>query len=294
MHHQHKTIARLHLNKWYGLAAGAIWLLFLSLIFAGCENDDNLIPQRNWQLVWDDDFEGPAGQPVDPAKWTYEVGNGCEQPSGCGWGNAELQYYTARPENVSLDGTGNLVITSRRESYAGAPFTSGRITTRGLFDQAYGRFEARIKMPWGPGIWPAFWLLGSNIDVVNWPQCGEIDIMEYRGQEPNLIHGTVHGPGYSGGAAITRSYGFTNGRFDTDFHVFAVEWGEDFIDYYVDDTLYFRLQPDDVPGVWVYDQPFFIILNVAVGGNYVGFPTSQTPFPQTMLVDWVRVYQERN
>lgn len=282
------------LNGWRRGAAGSLWLLLLSFGLLNCENQETLIVDRDWQLVWEDDFEGPAGQSIDPAKWSYEEGNGCDQSSGCGWGNAELQYYTGRPENVSLDGAGNLAITARRESFAGAPFTSGRITTKGKFDQAYGRFEARIKMPWGPGIWPAFWLLGANIDQVDWPQCGEIDIMEYRGQQPNLIHGTVHGPGYSKGDAITKSYGFEKGRFDTKFHVFAVEWVEGFIDFYVDDTLYFRLQPEDVPGEWVYDQPFFIILNVAVGGNFVGFPTSETPFPQTMLVDWVRVYKERN
>ncbi len=257
----------------------------------GCQDDDNTIVKRNWQLVWEDNFDGPAGQSPDAAKWTYDIGVG---PGNDGWGNAELQYYTERPENVSLDGDGNLAITSRRESYAGRPFTSARIKTQGIFEQAYGRFEARIKMPWGPGIWPAFWLLGANIDEVPWPQCGEIDIMEYRGQEPNLIHGSVHGPGYSGGAAVTKSFGFTNDRFDVDFHLFAIEWGPGYIDYFVDDTLYQRITPDDVSGEWVYDHPFFIILNVAVGGNYVGFPTDQTNFPQTMLVDWVRVFRETN
>ncbi len=147
-------------------------------------------------------------------------------------------------------------------------------------------------MPYGPGIWPAFWLLGANIDEVDWPQCGEIDVMEYRGQEPNLIHGTVHGPGYSAGASISKSYGFENDRFDKDFHLFAIEWASDYIRFFVDETLYFQIEPKDVPGEWVYDHPFNIILNVAVGGNYVGFPTSQTPFPQTMLVDYVRVYKE--
>ncbi len=268
------------------------FLLLLALAVLSCEDDDNLIVQRDWQLVWQDEFDGPAGQAVDPAKWTYDIGNGCDRAAGCGWGNAELQYYTDRPENVAMDGEGNLAITAIAESFAGAGFTSARITTKGLFDQAYGRFEARIKMPWGPGIWPAFWMLGSDIDVVEWPQCGEIDIVEYRGQEPNLIHGSVHGPGYYGGNPETSTFGFENDRFDVDFHLFAIEWGEDFIDYYVDDTLYFRIRPEDVPGEWVYDDPFFLILNVAVGGNFVGFPTAGTPFPQTMLVDYVRVYRE--
>ena len=269
-------------------------IFFFSIICCaslGCQDDDNAIVDRNYQLVWEDDFTGQAGQSPDATKWAYDIGIG---PGNDGWGNNELQYYTNRPENVALDGQGNLAITARRESYAGRAFTSARINTKGIFTQAYGRFEARMKMPWGPGIWPAFWMLGANIDQVSWPQCGEIDIMEYRGQEPNLIYGTLHGPGYSGGASITKSYGFTNDRFDVDFHVFAVEWGEDFIDFYVDDNLYQRLKPEDLPGKWVYDQPFFILLNVAVGGNYVGFPTNQTPFPQTMLVDYVKVYKEVN
>lgn len=278
--------------KWnHSMLINSFLLILISFAFWSCQDNDNDIIERNYQLVWEDNFAGPAGQAPDAAKWTYDIGIG---PGNDGWGNNELQYYTDRPENVALDGAGNLAITARNESYAGRAFTSARMNTKGIFDQAYGRFEARIKMPWGPGIWPAFWLLGANIDEVSWPQCGEIDIMEYRGQQPNLIHGSLHGPGYSGGAAITKSFGFTNDRFDVDFHVFAVEWGEDYIDYYVDDTLYQRIRPEDVSGEWVYDHPFFIILNVAVGGNYVGFPTPQTPFPQTMLVDYVKVYKEAN
>lgn len=266
-------------------------LIVISFAFFGCKDDDNAIIDRNYQLVWEDNFAGLAGVSPDTTKWTYDIGIG---PGNDGWGNNELEYYTDRPENASLDGSGNLAITARSESYAGRSFTSARLNSKGLFAQAYGRFEARIKMPWGPGIWPAFWMLGANIDEVAWPKCGEIDIMEYRGQEPNLVHGSLHGPGYSGGAAITKSYGYTNDRFDVGFHLFAVEWGEDYIDYYVDDTLYQRIRPEDVPGEWVYNQPFFIILNVAIGGNYVGFPTPQTPFPQTMLVDYVKVYKQVN
>lgn len=269
----------------------SLLLAALSFVFWGCQDNGNSIINRNYELVWEDNFDGPAGESPDPAKWTYDVGIG---PGNDGWGNNELEYYTSRPQNISLDGAGNLAITARRESFGGRSFTSARINTKDIFEQAYGRFEARIKMPWGPGIWPAFWMLGANIDEVAWPQCGEIDIMEYRGQEPNLIHGSLHGPGYSGGAAVTKSFGFTNNRFDVDFHIFAVEWGDGYIDYYVDDTLYQRLRPEDVNGEWVYDNPFFIILNVAVGGNYVGFPTTQTPFPQTMQVDYVKVYKEIN
>lgn len=266
-----------------------ILFVFALILFIVPSCDNSLDPEvPNWQLVWQDEFDGPAGQSPDPSNWTYDIGTGDN-----GWGNDELQYYTDRPENISLDGTGNLLITARRESFGGRPFTSARIKTQGLFEQAYGRFEANIKLPWGPGIWPAFWLLGSGVETVGWPQCGEIDIMEYRGQQTNLINGTVHGPGYSGGNSVTKTYGFENKRFDTDFHLFAVEWGETYIRFYVDDVLYQEIKPEDLPGTWVFDKPFFLILNVAVGGNYVGFPTSQTPFPQTMLVDYVRVYKEQ-
>lgn len=278
--------------KWnHSTFINSFLIILMFCAFWSCQDEDNAIVDRDYQLVWEDNFDGSAGKAPDASKWVYDIGIG---PGNDGWGNQELQFYTNRSENVALDGTGNLAITARRESYAGRGFTSARLNTKGVFAQAYGRFEARIKLPWGPGIWPAFWMLGANIDQVTWPQCGEIDIMEYRGQEPNLIYGSVHGPGYSGGAAITKSYGFTNDRFDVDFHVFAVEWGKEFIDYYVDEVLYQRLTPEDTPGEWVYNQPFFIIMNIAVGGNFVGFPTSQTPFPQTMLVDYVKVYKEVN
>ena len=199
------------------------------LILVGCE-DNSGIEDRNYQLVWQDEFD-TDGAP-DDTKWVYDLGAG-------GWGNNELQNYTSNSENVVVE-DGALKITAVKN---GVSYTSARIKTQGKFDQAYGRFEARIKLPWGPGIWPAFWMLGSDIETSPWPQCGEIDIMEYRGQEPNLIHGSVHGPGYSGGAAITKSYGFENDRFDVDFHVFAIEWGSDYIDYFVDDALYQRISP---------------------------------------------------
>lgn len=263
-------------------------LAFVAISITSCEVDQNQnLEERDWQLVWSDDFDGAAGQAIDAAKWNYEVGTGDN-----GWGNQELQYYTEGTNNVALDGNGNLALTAKRETFGGAPFTSARITTKGLFEQAYGRFEARMKTPYGPGMWPAFWLLGGNIDQVSWPQCGEIDVMELRGQIPNKIAGSVHGPGYSGGNAVSSDFELENGRFDAEYHVFAIEWGVDFIDYFVDDFLYQRITPDDVDGEWVYDQPFYMILNLAVGGNYVGFPTSQTPFPQTIEVDYIRVYQQ--
>ncbi len=266
-------------------------VLLTAITFTACDSDSNADPE--WELVWQDEFDGPANQSPDPAKWDYDLGTN--------WGNAQLEYDTDRPENVSLDGQGNLVITARRESFQGQPYTSARIVTRGLFEQTYGRYEARIQMPSGAGMWPAFWLLGGNCRAwteglpggdVLWPQCGEIDVMEYRGQEPSIVHGSLHGPGYSGGQAVTRAYTIPQARFDTDFYVFAVEWGEDYIDWYVDDVRYQSVKASDLPGEWVYDHPFYIILNLAVGGNYVGPPNANTSFPQTMIVDYVRVYRD--
>ena len=271
------------------LASAGIFALLLMALYS-CETDNvQTLPHRNWQLVWSDDFSGASGTTPDAAKWKFDIGVG---PNNDGWGNAELQYYTNRPVNASLDGNGNLAITAKKEVYAGSAFTSARIKTAGLFTQAYGRFEANIKTPWGPGIWPAFWLVGSDVDTVGWPQCGEIDIMELRGQKPNVISGTVHGPGYSAASGISKSFALENNRFDVDFHLFAIEWGKDYIDFFVDNALYQRITPANVNGEWVFDHPFYIIMNVAVGGNYLGFPTNQTPFPQTMFVDYVKVYKE--
>ncbi|TVQ15228.1 MAG: glycoside hydrolase family 16 protein [Bacteroidetes bacterium] len=264
--------------------AASLGFIFL-MVLAACDRDDfQKLEKREWRLVWSDEFDGAAGELPDPANWTFDLGTGED-----GWGNQELQSYTNNPANVSLDGQGNLVITAIQD---GNSFTSARIKTQGLFSQQYGRFEARLKTPYGPGLWPAFWMLGDNVETVGWPQCGEIDIMELRGQEPQTIHGSIHGPGYSAGNPVSKSYTLVNGRFDAEYHVFAIEWDEDKIDFFVDDYLYQRIETTDVPGEWVFDQPFFIILNVAVGGDYVGFPTAQTPFPQKMIIDYVKVYEE--
>ncbi|MEI8047972.1 MAG: glycoside hydrolase family 16 protein [Bacteroidota bacterium] len=267
-------------------------VLYSLLLFAvsGCTKENvQTLDQRNWQLVWSDNFDGAAGESPDTTKWKFDIGVG---PNSDGWGNAELEYYTDRTVNAAIDTSGNLAITAKKEMYSGSAFTSARMKTKGLFEQSYGRFEARIKTPWGPGIWPAFWLVGNDSDSAGWPQCGEIDIMELRGQKPNIVSATVHGPGYSGSAGVTKSFAFENDRFDVSFHLFAVEWGKNYLDFFVDNTLYQRITPGSVTGNWVFDHPFYIILNVAVGGNYLGFPTNQTPFPQTMLIDYVKVYKE--
>lgn len=265
----------------------------LTLIsFSSCEEDAvQTLPERNWKMVWSDEFNDASVASPDAAKWSFDIGTG----SG-GWGNQELEYYTNRTKNVATDGKGNLAITAYKESYSGSAYTSGRIKTKGLFSQGYGKFEARIKTPYGQGIWPAFWLLGADIDTNPWPNCGEIDIMELRGQAPSIINGTIHGPGYSGGNAITKTFGLQDNRFDADYHIFSVEWGADKIEFFVDGYLYNRINKSDVlkKGNWVYDHPFYIIMNLAVGGNYVGLPNSSTVFPQTMSVDYVRVYEAAN
>lgn len=256
-------------------------LMVTTLALNGCSNPSD--STMNWRLVWSDEFDGPAGQSPDSNKWGYDIGTD--------WGNAQLEYDTDRPENVSLDGDGNLAIVAREETYRDQAYTSARIVTRDLYEPKYGRIEARIKLPIGQGIWPAFWMLGNDIKTVGWPQCGEIDIMEYRGQRPETISGALHGPGYAGGNPLSRSYVLDRGRFDSTFHTFAVEWKEGRIDWFVDKNRYLTVLPEHADGKWVFDHPFYMILNLAVGGNWVGPPNSNTTFPQTMLVDFVRVYK---
>jgi beta-glucanase (GH16 family) len=263
-----------------------IFFVTIVAIIAGCEVEPiQTLPDRKYELVWSDEFEGDSGTAPDAAKWTYDIGTGQN-----GWGNNELQSYTNKPENVMLNGSGTLVITALKDG--AGKYTSARLKTDGLFTHQYGRIEARIKTPTGSGIWPAFWMLGSNIKDVSWPQCGEIDIMEQKGGFSNITYGSLHGPGYSGGQAITTPFALQNSRFDIDFNLYAVEWGKNYIDFFVNNNLYKRVTPSDVPGEWVYNQPFFLILNVAVGGSFTGPPNINTPFPGSMQVDYVRVYKE--
>lgn len=263
-------------------------LVCLGLAFAACGSDgsDGEPPER-WVLTMADEFDGAEDTPPDPSLWVFDVG-------GDGWGNGQLEFDTNRIENVSHDGAGNLRIVARKESYQGNDYTSGRIKTMDRFEQAYGRFEARIKLPAGQGIWPAFWMLGANFDVIGWPECGEIDIMEFRGQEPALVHGTIHGPGYSGAEPISSSFRLPAGEtFVDDFHVFAVDWDPGQIRFSVDSEVYQTITTASVlaRGRWVFNEPFFLLLNVAVGGGFVGPVGSNTEFPATMLVDYVRVYE---
>lgn len=258
-----------------------------ALVDASVDTGDVVTPP-GWRLVWSDEFEGPAGSAVDATKWKFDLGN------NNGWGNAELEDYTDRTQNAALDGNGYLVVSARKEALGGQMYTSARLLTQGKATWTYGRFEARIQIPKGQGIWPAFWMLGDNIGTAGWPACGEVDIMENIGREPTLIHGTMHGPGYSGGNGIGGPASLPgNAAYAADFHVYTVEWEMNSIRWSVDGAQYFATTPASIPAgtTWVYDHPFFIIMNVAVGGGWPGNPDGTTVFPQTMVVDYVRVYQ---
>jgi uncharacterized protein (TIGR03437 family) len=259
-----------------------IAIAFAALLAAASAPAQPAPPQTSWQLVWSDEFNGPAGSQPDPTYWTYDLGTDC-----CG--NNELETYTSAAENAHMDGLGHLDI--HVENPSPAVYTSARMKTEGLFSVAYGRIESRIKVPFGQGMWPAFWMLGNNITTVSWPACGEIDIMENIGRTPSIAYGSLHGPnGYN----ATEQYQLPNGQLSDDFHVFAIEWSPQQITFYVDGNLYETDLASDAGSGWVFNvanNPFFIILNVAVGGDWPGSPDATTQFPQDMLVDYVRVYQ---
>ncbi|ARV09402.1 glycosyl hydrolase family 16 [Winogradskyella sp. PC-19] len=269
--------------------------IFLIASTVSCNTDETQTVATFSNLVFEDNFDKDGV--IDTDIWNFDIGDGTAQGIP-GWGNNELQYYTDRPENATVE-NGYLLITPRQEEFNGAQYTSARLQTKNNVQQQYGRFEARIRLPYGQGMWPAFWLLGEDSDGSIWPQIGEIDIMENVGDEPTKIFGTVHGPSYSGAESVSKSYTLENTRVDTEFHVYGIEWGPDYINFYIDDVLYNQITPEDIDeetngeGEWVFnDRPFYIILNVAVGGNLPGPPNAETEFPQTMLVDYVRVYKQ--
>jgi beta-glucanase (GH16 family) len=256
----------------------------LVLLLAGCGAAPS--PSASLVLVAADEFDGVAGASPDPAFWSFELGGG-------GFGNKELEWNTR--ENAALDGQGHLVITARREDHEGRAYTSARLTTRARRELSYGRVEARMTLPRGQGLWPAFWLLGASVDQVGWPACGEVDVMESRGAQPDLVYGSLHGPGYSAGDAL--SFGAPAGSGLADgMHVYAAEWDPDEIRWSLDGVVYGRARATrlrrDQP--WVLDgRAFFVMLDLAVGGTYGGPPDATTPFPQALVVDHVRLYQRQ-
>jgi beta-glucanase (GH16 family) len=260
--------------------------LAAAMMLAACTASD---AEEPWTLVWQDEFSGAVDSPPDAANWVSDSG-------GDGFGNEQLEYNTDRPENVSVDGNGFLRIVAKREEYEGNSWTSGRIITKDLQAFEYGRVEARIRLPSGRGIWPAFWMLGDDIDEVSWPSCGEIDILEMRGEQPDTIIGSVHGPGYSGGSAVSDALVKEEVDFSADFHSYEIVWDPGNITWAVDGEILNSATPGDLPQftTWVFDHPFFLILNVAVGGTFLEEPDDTTPDEVRMVVDHVRVYQRTN
>ncbi len=241
--------------------------------------------------LWQDDFDQPVGSGPSAERWAHDLGDN-------GWGNAELQLYTDSRENsfvtADADASDGKAMVLRAVRAPAGKYTSARLKTLGKFSVTHGRIEARIKVPRGQGIWPAFWMLGETFTTAGWPQCGEIDIMEVVGHEPHRLHQTLHGPGYSGARGINKAISLPDGASLSDnYHVYSVEWSPGRIAWYFDGRLNHVCTPADLPegGKWVFDDtPFFLLLNLAVGGRWPGYPDESTTFPKEMRIDYVRVY----
>jgi len=239
--------------------------------------------------LFGEDFNGAAGSAPDPTKWGYDVGGG-------GWGNNELETYTSRTSNAALDGAGHLLINARHETYTGADgitrdYTSARLTTQNKFQFQYGSAVARIQVPGGQGLWPAFWTLGSNINTVGWPVCGEIDVMENIGSEPTTTHGTIHAGGKSGLRWLSGDSTDAASALSAGYHTYGVVWGPTAVSISIDGRTYMTASASDITADdwWNFTQPNFLLLNLAVGGSWPGSPDTTTPFPATMAVDYVHV-----
>ncbi len=285
-----------------GLATGTVWITDVTLEEVGQKNSEvstvvikpsSLEDVKGWKLIFNQDFENATE--IDRSVWNFDVGNG-EAEGLQGWGNNELEYYT--PQNAYIS-DGSLVIEAKKEEttdkYGTYNYTSARLNTEGKFSFEYGKVVIEAKLPYGQGIWPAFWLLGSNINEVGWPKCGEIDIMELLGNNPNTIYSTVHGP-ISGGTGIGTKYVLPSGNFSDGYHTFTFIWNKEAMGFYVDGNLYYFLTKPEVeqrygPTEWVYDHPFFLLINLAVGGNWPGNPNDSTVFPQKMYIKYIKVYQ---
>ena len=276
------------------IKAFLLLLLILSALFADPVFD---------HLVWSDEFNSAGYGPVDTSKWFHQT----QLPIPGSWYNGEVQHYTNRIDNAIVH-SGSLHLIAKKEIFTDQGYTknytSARLNSKYAF--RYGRIEVRAQLPEGVGTWPAIWLLGTNIDedgaywdnlgydTTPWPACGEIDIMEFLGHDTRTIYGTIHGPGHSGNGAIGNSHSIGQGGFHLGFHVYAIEWESDRITWYIDGFKYHEVKKSEFPAgaTWVYDRPFFMLLNVAVGGRWPGSPDETTQFPQTMLVDYVRVFGE--
>jgi beta-glucanase (GH16 family) len=256
-------------------------------------------PER-WRLTWQDDFTGGAGTRPDTTVWSPQLGDGCDRGI-CGWGNSERQTYTNTLANAALNGRGQLAITARVEStgatcwYGPCRYTSARFVTTSKVEATHGRVEARIKLPNGQGVWPAFWMLGAGYPTTPWPACGEVDIMEFRGSLPMETSSALHGPGYAGNTPFSRRWRLPQSTFSSDYHLFGVEWSRDSLAFTVDSVVTLAVTRAEVEakGQWVFDGAFRLLLNVAVGGHFDGDPASDAVLPATMLVDYVRVYTRR-
>lgn len=301
------------------MAVYTYWIVGLFFCFSSLVVQDSWGQETvadRWKLVWSDEFNGTE---IDTTKWDFDLQDGFYDYVGnmwiSGWGNSELQYYTNHPRNVRVDG-GNLVIRALKESFGGKGYTSARVKSRArdgseLFAKKYGRFEFRAKLPTGQGVWPALWLMPQADAYGSWAASGEIDVLEAKGQEPDRIHGTIHyGARWPHNRQSTKLFMLPEGDRIDQYHVYAVEWEPGEIRWYFDDTLYAKqtfwwshsategeqgvlpLNADDVnPWPAPFDQPFYVIMNVAVGGQFAGNPLPDTPFPAEMLVDYVRVYE---